>query len=40
VEENIMVIKKGDWKTEEEKVTQTARDIARFLWNLGYRLKK
>jgi len=28
------------WKTEEEKVEQTARDIARFLWNLGYRKLK
>ena len=25
------------WKTNEKKVTKTARDIARFLWNLGYR---
>lgn len=28
------------WKTEEEKVEQTAKDIARFLWNLGYRKVK
>lgn len=28
------------WKTNEEKVTKTARDIARFLWNLGYRRLK
>ena len=27
------------WSTKEEKVTQTARDIARFLWNLGFRCK-
>lgn len=27
------------WKTEEEKVDITAKDIARFLWRLGYRLK-
>lgn len=25
------------WKTTEEKVDRTARDVARFLWNLGYR---
>jgi len=28
------------WKTEEQKVEQTAKDIARFLWNLGYRKVK
>lgn len=28
------------WHTSEEKVTRTARDIARFLWNIGYRLKE
>jgi hypothetical protein len=28
------------WKTDEEKVNNTARDIARFLWNLGYRIVK
>jgi len=27
------------WSTGEDKVTQTARDIARFLWNLGFRCK-
>ena len=27
------------WNTSEEKVTRTARDITRFLWNLGYRIK-
>ena len=27
------------WGTKEEKVTRTARDIARFLWNLGFRCK-
>ena len=26
------------WKASEEKVTQTAYDIARLLWKLGYRL--
>lgn len=26
-----------DWKARENKVTDTARDIARFLWRLGYR---
>lgn len=25
------------WKTSEEKVGLTAKDIARFLWNCGYR---
>ena len=28
------------WKTDEQKVTQTANDIARFLWNLGYRINE
>ncbi len=28
------------WSTSEDKVTNTARDIARFLWRLGYRKKK
>ena len=28
------------WSTSEEKVTMTARDIARFLWRIGYRLVK
>lgn len=28
-----------DWRANEEKVTGTAKDIARFLWNLGYRRK-
>lgn len=27
------------WRSTEQKVESTARDIARFLWNLGYRLK-
>jgi len=26
-----------DWKARENEVTDTARDIARFLWRLGYR---
>lgn len=26
-----------NWSASEEKVTITAKDIARFLWNLGYR---
>jgi len=26
-----------NWSANEEKVTMTAKDIARFLWNLGYR---
>lgn len=26
-----------NWKASEENVTQTAHDIARFLWRLGYR---
>lgn len=25
------------WKTSEEQVDRTAKDVARFLWNLGYR---
>lgn len=25
------------WGTSEEKVERTAKDVARFLWNLGYR---
>lgn len=28
-----------DWRAQEDKVTVTAKDIARFLWRLGYRLK-
>ena len=28
------------WKTEEDKVERTAKDIARFLWGLGYRKVK
>jgi len=28
------------WATQEGKVEMTARDIARFLWRLGYRLEK
>lgn len=27
------------WSKSERVVTQTARDIARLLWNLGYRYK-
>jgi len=27
------------WAKSEEKVTQTAKDVARFLWWLGFRLK-
>ena len=27
------------WAKSEEKVTQTAKDVARFLWRLGFRLK-
>jgi len=27
-----------NWHKSEEYVTQTASDIARFLWNVGYRL--
>ena len=26
-----------NWSASEEKVESTARDVARFLWNLGYR---
>ena len=26
-----------NWKASEESVTQTAYDLARFLWRLGYR---
>ena len=29
-----------NWNAREEKVTKTANDIARFLWNLGYRKVK
>ena len=29
-----------NWNAQEEKVTKTANDIARFLWNLGYRKVK
>jgi len=29
-----------NWNASEEKVTNTANDIARFLWNLGYRKVK
>lgn len=28
------------WKSSEEKVAQTAKDIARFLWRLGFRRRK
>jgi len=28
------------WRTSEKKVEKTAKDIARFLWNLGYRKVK
>lgn len=28
------------WKAKEENVTISAKDIARFLWRLGYRLKR
>lgn len=28
------------WKSKEQKVTDTARDIARFLWSLGFRKVK
>jgi len=27
-----------NWNASEERVTQTAYDIARFLWRLGYRI--
>ena len=27
------------WAKTEEKVSQTAKDVARFLWRLGFRLK-
>jgi hypothetical protein len=26
-----------DWRQSEQKVMETARDISRFLWRLGYR---
>ena len=29
-----------DWSANEDKVTTTARDIARFLWRLGFRKEK
>jgi hypothetical protein len=29
-----------DWSVAEEKVEQTAKDMARLLWRLGYRLRK
>lgn len=29
-----------DWSASEDKVDQSARDMARLLWNLGYRIKK
>ena len=29
-----------NWKASEDNVTQTAYDIARFLWRLGYRKSK
>lgn len=29
-----------DWRAQEDKVTVTAKDIARFLWRLGYRKVK
>ena len=28
-----------NWSADEDKVTITARDIARFLWRLGFRRK-
>lgn len=28
-----------DWRAGESRVTMTAKDIARFLWRLGYRRK-
>ena len=28
------------WSASEEKVTETAKDIARFLWRLNYRIKE
>ena len=28
-----------NWHASEEKVIMTSRDIARFLWRLGYRIK-
>lgn len=28
------------WRAKEESVSITAKDIARFLWRLGYRLEK
>ena len=28
------------WLSSEEKVAQTARDISRLLWNIGYRRQK
>lgn len=27
-----------DWNAREKKVERTAKDIARFLWRLGYRM--
>ena len=29
-----------NWHASEDKVEMTARDIARFLWRLGYRVHK
>lgn len=29
-----------DWRASEEKVEKVARDISRFLWRLGFRLKR
>jgi hypothetical protein len=28
-----------NWDAKEDKVSATAKDIARFLWGLGYRMK-
>jgi len=29
-----------DWKSREAEVASTAKDVARFLWRLGYRTKE
>lgn len=30
----------SNWHSSEEKVTQTANDIGRLLWRMGFRLRK
>ena len=34
------VLHSEDWKESEDRIEQISKDIGRFLWRLGYRIKE